>query len=229
MDPAQLSSIIPLISTARISTYLEACEGDQRMAMRLYAWNMEVSAALLGPLHILEVTMRNSMHQHLSLHFGAENWWDSSRIDLGQHLTTQIRTIHSRKILHARKAGGLPDPNDIVALLGFSFWISLLGKGGKSQFETQLWQPCLRHAFPRFDGTRKELYVQFDYLRSLRNRLAHHEPVFMRHLLADYQSIIALTSTIDETAALFIDSQSRVISVIDKRERAVSLGYQTGF
>ena len=35
-----------------------------------------------------------------------------------------------------------------------------------------------------------------DYLRTFRNRIAHHEPIFGRHLAADYTSILEVAGWI---------------------------------
>lgn len=60
MDPATLPALPGLLSTDRFGTYLAASDGEVARAVRLYSWNIEVSAALWGPFHILEITLRNA-------------------------------------------------------------------------------------------------------------------------------------------------------------------------
>jgi len=198
-------------------------------ALRLYTWNVEVAAAFLGPLHLLEIGMRNSMHFQLSHFFEREDWWLHPEAPLSRTLQLQIERTHSSSIRTARRHGRTPHADDMVPGFGFSFWISMLSSGGKLQFETRYWQPILRHAFPHFHGSRKELFPQFDFLRTFRNRIAHHEPIFHRHLASDYESILRVSQYIDPALAVFIDSQSRVPEVLAKRARVVEQGYSSSF
>lgn len=229
MDPAQLISVVPLISPERFQPYLDLCSQDAAKAIRLYTWNIEISAALLGPIHVLEVAMRNSMHQQMSAYFGVEAWWTHSNVQLTRELSLQIESHSAKSIRSARRNGRAASAGDLVAILGLSFWIGLLGKGGLLQFETRYWQPILRQAFPNYSGSRADIYKDFDFVRMLRNRVAHHEPVFGRHLHADYLTIHRLTNYIDVEAARFLDSQSRVMEVLAKQERVVEFGYASSF
>ncbi|MDR1790860.1 MAG: hypothetical protein LBR20_04270 [Propionibacteriaceae bacterium] len=71
-DPA-----IPcILSLDRHSTYLDACNGDQGQAVRLYAWNVAISAALWGGFNVMEVALRNTMHTQLARWVGREDWWN---------------------------------------------------------------------------------------------------------------------------------------------------------
>jgi hypothetical protein len=229
VDPAQLISVVPLISSERFQPYLDKCNNDAAQALRLYTWNIEISAALLGPIHVLEVAMRNAMHHQMSMHFGCESWWTHPDAQLTRALSTQIESLAGKSVRSARRNGREAGAGDLVAILGLSFWIGLLGKGGLLQFETRYWQPILRQAFPNYSGSRADIFKDFDFVRMLRNRLAHHESVFGRHLQADYLTIHRLTHYIDDDAARFLDSQSRVAEVLAKRERVVQFGYTSSF
>jgi hypothetical protein len=60
-DAAQ--AIKATLSTPRIETYEAATAGDPNLsrALALYAWNAQVSAAMLAPLHICEVSIRKEV------------------------------------------------------------------------------------------------------------------------------------------------------------------------
>ena len=66
-------------------------------------------------------------------------------------------------------------PGRVVAELSFGFWVSILGP----RYETTLWRPALRHAFPnRPRGVeRKQVQGTLNVVRRLRNRIAHHERI----------------------------------------------------
>jgi hypothetical protein len=69
-------------SEARIAPYLAACGGDGEAAVRLYAWNIQISAAFQPPLGCLEIASRNALHRRLSDLFGRPDWWHASSLRL---------------------------------------------------------------------------------------------------------------------------------------------------
>lgn len=69
------------LSLPRLKRYIRAAHGDARAAERLYWWNIEVSAALLGPLHCLEPALRNALHNALVLHHGRPDWWTAAPLN----------------------------------------------------------------------------------------------------------------------------------------------------
>ena len=111
--------------------------------------------------------------------------------------------------------------------LSFGFWTGLLGRG--NAYEHRLWIPALRHAFPNYRGSRTHLHGVAESLRLLRNRIAHHEPVFDRHLAADHASILKLAGYLDDDVRGWIDSQSRVSEVLSRRGQCVVKGVNTSF
>ena len=55
------------ISPERLSTYVQAAQSkDPEGAIRLYLWNVALSAGFYGLLQGLEVTVRNAMHKELA-------------------------------------------------------------------------------------------------------------------------------------------------------------------
>jgi len=56
----------------------------------------------------------------------------------------------------------------------FGFWRFLHARS----YEATLWTPCLRLAFPHLQPRRRNtVYTRLDHLNTLRNRIAHHEPI----------------------------------------------------
>ena len=65
------------ISTPRLSTYRnQASSGDHAWA--LYRWNIDLAAAVAPLAADLEVTLRNTIHDRLTAHFGRADWWASA-------------------------------------------------------------------------------------------------------------------------------------------------------
>ena len=49
------------LSEPRFRNFLNAADGEHDSAVALYVWNADVSAALLGVLHHVEVLLRNGI------------------------------------------------------------------------------------------------------------------------------------------------------------------------
>ena len=114
------------------------------------------------------------------------------------------------------------DPHRIVATLSFGFWVSLLGPGGrtedgrKANYEMTLWRPALRGAFVhRVKLTRRQAHHPLNALRVLRNRVAHHEPIFARDLIADHERILDVAGWISPATRTWIEHHSRVPAAIE--------------
>ena len=80
----------------------------------------------------------------------------------------------------------------------------------KAKLRVTLWRPCLHLAFPHTRASRAQVHQPLDYLCTFRNRLAHHEPVFARHLEADYASILTVTGWICPKTRDWIAHHSRI-------------------
>jgi hypothetical protein len=178
---AILQSLNGAFSQARLDTYLQHArlaksQATNEDALDLYIWNLQVSAAFQGPLHVLEICLRNAMHFNLALGF-TKDWIDDPNFVhaciQAQYPPPQacqksnppgpdlLRDIHkvrnrvakalSRKNLRTLRMGQRPPKkivtvNDVVAGLDFGFWTKMLD----SRFEQTLWRKILYHAFPHY-------------------------------------------------------------------------------
>jgi hypothetical protein len=213
-DDEILDALETSLSPERIATYVQFTNGDREKALCLYTWNTAISAAFYAPLQGLEVALRNSMHRQIETVYGS-HWYDNQQCGLDAGTLNRIDEAKNK----LKKGRYLIDPPHIVAELPFGFWVSLLGKGGqprppeihKRNYEMTLWRPALFRAFPHSGRrNRSDTHKPLDYLRTLRNRIAHHEPIFNRHLEKDYQSIIEVTEWICPKTADWIKHHSRV-------------------
>ncbi len=226
LDEPALGALEASLSPERFSTYLVAASGDRADAMRLYTWNTALSAAFYGPLQGQEVALRNGMHRQLTAAYGSA-WYDNSKAGLSTSTRQRIQTAKD----DVTRGGYKLDPPHLVAALTFGFWVSLLGRGGlssrpgrtKSNYEMTLWRPALSRTFPHARLARAAAHRQLDYLRTFRNRIAHHEPIFARHLAADHTSILTVTGWINPEVQRWIDHHSRVPGLLTQsRQQAAS-------
>jgi hypothetical protein len=211
------------LSKARSGPYLAAAEGDSARALRLYAWNMEVSGAFLGPLHVLEVCLRNAVDDRLTVLAGRPDWWRSDirfTFVAERMIQDSIRKCQIRSDLA---------PGHMIAELPFGFWVGLFGSGGSCQYETNLWRPALRTVFPGYRGSRRGLHSDLDHVRAFRNRVAHHEPIHRRHLAADRETIIRLLRLMSPAVANWVLVHDRMSESLARRAAVTDGAVQPRF
>jgi len=104
----------------------------------------------------------------------------------------EVESVSSRLVAAARQKSpsrGLfkPSTAEVVAGLSFGFWTSLLGK----KYDRTFWRSALNQAFPEYarltggNISRPTAAGKFDEIRTFRNRVFHHEPIFRRKSLQD--------------------------------------------
>ena len=212
LDQLELS-----LSPERLATYLGAVGGDREQAIQLHDWNTAASAAFYGPLQGLEVALRNAMHRRLAERYGSA-WYDNPAAGLDRGALERVESAKAGLARDRRENNSL----QVVAALTFGFWISLLGPGGrieagrKANYEMTLWRPALRRAFAhRVKLNRSQAHRRLNALRILRNRIAHHEPIFTRDLAVDHERILDVAGWISSTTGAWIDHHSAVPGLIE--------------
>jgi hypothetical protein len=202
-DSPALEALENSLSVDRLLPYLNLAEGDKLYAIRLYEWNTKVSESLYSLIQGLEVTLRNKIHQVLSLDFGQQNWWDCCDLK-----GDQISTVHEaiERILDDERE---PDPSRVVAELMLGFWISLFGTDyAQTLYDRHLWK-----CFPAQGVGRKTVAKNLKTIRFLRNRVAHHESVigklgFERNLRHDVQNILQVLGWMCPITARWVSANS---------------------
>ena len=175
-DPALLQAIEEVLSSERFAPYLTASHGDHVYAVQRYLWNARVAKAFLFPLHLAEISTRNAVHRALTQRYGP-GW-----IQTPPHGLLTLRSEEARrKAVDRLDESGKPQPTpgEIVAALTFDFWANLF----RNDYDW-LWSDVglLRAAFPNLQAPYDWRYVQNRARRvnALRNRIAHHEPIWNR-------------------------------------------------
>lgn len=214
-DAAQ--AIKATLSTPRIETYKAATLGDPTLssALVLYAWNAQVSAALLAPLHICEVSIRNAISDAIAAAHGPQWPWSAGFV---RSLPNPVVGYNARSDLLSSRINKTTT-GQVIADLKFVFWQTMF----TSRFDARLWTHHLRKVLPYADDTkttaqiRALVYSELEQIRKLRNRIAHHEPIFQRNLATDFQKIhdlIAVRCPI--TAAWMLQNQGAQALILNK-------------
>lgn len=201
------------LSADRFSTYLKATNGADE-ALRLYEWNATLSAALMHLTGLVEVPVRNAMDGALttwSANRQGGDWWDSGRLDpRGDNDVQKARTRAGNRATHGR----------IVAELNFGFWRYLASR----RYLTTLWIPALDEAL-KAQGTTSEqrrawVEGRLRNLQFVRNRAAHHEPLFVRDVTRDVAMAFDLAEAIHEDVGSWVRGQCTVMRVLRLRPAA---------
>ena len=227
MDVGSVGALEQLVSAPRFQTYLRYYRGDQQLASRLYAWNIEISSAFWGPLSILEVAVRNALHNTLA-NGRAEAWWELSET----RLLNNDRAILDETIAKLERRISSPSPGQVVAALPFGFWTRLLDKGIPRDpllsYETAFWQPRLVRAFPHGANLkRKVLFTELTQIREMRNRIAHHEPIFKMPLETIKTDISRIAGYVHVDATAIMNGCSRVATVLARKQSAITHGFSS--
>jgi hypothetical protein len=221
-EPAYCSALVQCLSTERFEQYLIRCANDMPRALRLYFFNTSLSAELFQAISVLEVGLRNAMHRELSKQFGS-GWYD--RHDIG--LSPESLRLTANAIRYLKDRRKEVSPGRVVAGLTLGFWIKLLAPGYKNRYEEFLWRPALHRAFPnaKMDRSvrrynRQSVFVPLnDTVLELRNRIAYHEPIYQRDLVAEFDVISRVAGWIDSSLAETIICGSTFYQLYGKMTR----------
>lgn len=201
-QPTLYPSLEDTLSIDRFGTYLGWAGGDRNRAIELYTLNAALCESLYTPLHMLEVALRNRIHQVMAAAHG-DSWYDLE--------TYQANPVQAEMLAKARQdikdARKEETPGRVVAALTFGYWTAMLGK----EYE-DLWQKTLKDIAQREDGkglTRKAFSKPLAPIRTLRNRIAHHEPILYWSLPKHYEAILQLTNWLSPVAAEWCRDCSR--------------------
>ena len=165
----------------------------------------------------VEVALRNRIHavMHEAYH---ETWFQDPAIVLKARQVEQV----AMAIADIEFNGKDVTPGRIVAALTFSFWTAMFGP----DYET-LWQKTVHKIARRPDGKglrRKDFSGPLHPVRTIRNRIAHHEPILNWNLRKHYGNIVAMTEWLSPPAAAWCRAHCRFEKVYPQERIALHEG-----
>ena len=215
-----MNAVAQSIPVLRLQPYLDLCNGDFAQGTNFYLWNIEISGAFWGSFNLLEITLRNSIHEQLVKMTSDINWWARSDI---LHLNERL-IVEKVKVKLIGKDVDFVAGN-LISELGLGFWVALLSK----KYHQALWVDSLENAFPGYSGRRSQLYSDLDRLRKLRNRIAHHEPIYRRDLSKDQESICEILGFLNHEVEKLLRKLSRVPKLIENKIPTIKGEYGLSF
>ncbi len=175
-NEAALNAIIETISKPRLSKYLAEAQGNVDHALQLYRWNAQLSQALYLSLQGWEISLRNKLNGFLIYKYDSDWPYNTKAVrNLTKKDSVRLEEVIRRQSDH--RAITKPNTNHIVADLSAGFWVSQLGKSYDIPYG---WRSNLKwRVFVNEQNlTRGDAAEICDDLLELRNRIAHHEPIF---------------------------------------------------
>jgi hypothetical protein len=138
----------------------------------------------------------------------SERWFESDIISIAN----QRKQIEKAKIeLERDKPGRSTIPGNFVAAVSFCFWTATLSGAYEA-----LWRSHLNSIAAKADGrgsARKDFSRPLGRIRTLRNRIAHHEPILGWNLPEHYDEIIGLTAALSPAVAEWCRETQSFIAV----------------
>jgi hypothetical protein len=197
------------VSESRFATYLAEANGDESLAWALYEWNLDLSAAFHGPLAVVEIALRNRLYEAAVSSYGA-NWLTSDRLRSLDR--DRVRdAVHSIVRRNPTLTTTSVSPEAIVAELTLAFWVSMVS----NRYDQTLWRESFGRAIR--PTRRRAFHDDLDRLRTLRNRIAHHERLLNRNPLADERRIATVLNLISPTVAAWVANRTQVGAVAARR------------
>lgn len=197
------------ISHPRFNIYLEEANYNTNAAYQLYLINIELSEALYPALSLLEISLRNVIHQKLKEYFNDDFWFKNQ---LPGEFQTAIQRA-KRKIQFQQKT---VTADGIIAELNFGFWNRLFNR----YHAKLLWKP-LRTIFvhlPKQEKQRKNIDESLHRIRNIRNRVYHYEPIFrdFNYLASVYQEIRLLLFWLHQLLPIILNKVDRFEYILMK-------------
>lgn len=127
MDAAMVASLEAVVSAPRLWRYRQASANDLETVV-LYAWNIQLAESLVPSLAILEVALRNAVHNVFTVHAGSEFWFEKV---LRPEKHADIVKLVERL---TKRLGHPPTAGKVISELTFGFWPLLFSRHNHSRW-----------------------------------------------------------------------------------------------
>ena len=195
-----------VLSPLHLYPYLKWTDQKIEDAISLYSLNLKISGSFFLALHILEVSLRNSVNECLMNVWG-EVWYKREEITRDKYLNERAEEV---KFRFKKNTGKNKISNiQLVSDLNFGFWTTLFS----SKYNI-LWSKHLHKVFSQGRPIqRKDVSEMLNDLRKLRNRIAHHETIIYLDLVSLHEKCRKLIEMISPVALEWCDSLSNFYKV----------------
>jgi hypothetical protein len=209
MQPDFAARLTNALSSERLAAYQDRLNRQGNLNLfSHYAWNMALSESLYPSLQVLEVTLRNAIHNAVSQRFKRSDWYEDTTVIKARDAVFVTKAEES-----LRKAHKPCEPGRLVAELNLGFWIALFDSRYEQVLWPQLLKPCFP-AMPRALRTRKNILARLEKIRRLRNRVFHHEPIwYWQDLAQQHADMLEAIGWIEPAAKQLVETVDNFPSV----------------
>ncbi|MBO0351299.1 Abi family protein [Phormidium pseudopriestleyi FRX01] len=225
-------TLIPLVSAARLQPYLNAANQNKEEALELYKLNIKLSETLYPFLSIFEVTLRNRIAAVLIAKYGGNwfngnggSWVDERGTSMTSYNDELDQLNKTKEKLNTQRKNLVLD--NIIAELNLGFWTGML----KDSYQKTIWHHHIADLFPDVNPKNynlkrniKKIRGQADNIRRCRNRVFHHDPLFVgsysfQNLLTNYLEGYQLISWLSQDIFRLLTSQDIFLKTVVKIPR----------
>lgn len=206
-----------ILSSQRLQRYLNSCSGNTRKAMTLYRENLHISQEMFTLISCFEVALRNAIDRQLTMTLGPDWLRDAilpGGIFTGPQFQATCRIIS--KAYQRLNVNGLYSHPKLLAEMEFGIWKYMF-----SNPQYRVTGRTLMSIFPNRPRSSAAMqynnvffFNELDGLNTIRNRIAHHEPICFligaeridtSYLLLQYQRVqtLFLWMGVDARAMLY--------------------------
>lgn len=200
------------ISSPRLSAFSSKAINDFEKIILLYKTNIEIAESLYPILSILEVSLRNAIHEVLKSHFNDPYWFKNCLPDeFSPYVSKAIQKLTARRKTIT--------PDGIIAELSFGFWNRLFHRNHTKL----LWKSLItifKH-IPKHLRQRSTIDECIFRIRTLRNRIYHYEPVFtnLQDLENLYNEMLTFLTWLDKGLPYLLTDIDRFYIVLEKAKK----------
>ena len=220
-----------IMSAKRMKRFVEACGGDTRKATTLYRFNVELAQTMFGIIGYFEVALRNAINDILTERLGDE--WLKNAVMPGGIFAVPDTHKTQGIIYHAYKKLSTDNSyshTKLLAEMEFGVWKYMF-----SPVQFRRTEKVLMRIFPNKTKTTREhtydrayVFNELDKINTLRNRIAHHEPIcfpsqqsiiYTGYILTEYRKILTLCEWMGIDCKTFFYGLDHVQQVCKKIEK----------
>lgn len=204
--PNIMNEIKSTLSPNRIERYMKEAKYDVNVALRLYIWNIRLCEAAYLVLQIAEVSYRNYAHKAVRLKY--KDWYKDNSLSgmLKDHLSAELkRSMETNKNKN--------DAEDrIVASLSMGFWHNITSNKFRGHFFDKNSLPMIA-----------KLHEDFNTVRNLRNRVAHHKPIFDKRPKSGHDKALKIIKQINPSTWFLAKELSNFDRVLGRKPAILPL------
>lgn len=195
------------LSQPRFGRYLSEAGHDPSRALKLYEWNSHLSREFYLYLQAWEICLRNQLNDFLIHRYGRSWPYDTAGLVRQLSGTDEERLSRARQRQERIRRAAPAALPAIVSDLSAGFWVSQLSK----RYDlAHVWRRNLAQVFPNDRVLdRPAAWAICDEMLSLRNRIAHHEPIFHLPLEQRHRDLQRVVAAMCPGAHAFAESSSR--------------------